>query len=401
MMYTLLVCSLLGTAAGIVTGLVPGIHVNTAAPLSLAIASSCAVGPLAACTFICSMSLTHTFIDFIPSTLLGIPEEDTAVSVLPAHNMVHQGRGLEAIRLSGVSSLFAVCVLVTLSWPVAKALAALYPVVRALIPAILTALLIMMVYSHRAPKKMLMAAGICAISGAFGMVVLSSPWLCKDPLFPVFSGMFGVSTLLASASTTHHIPEQDQDSGIRMERPQLVRSLALGTLSGSFVALVPGIGASQAALISLFGSKESHDRAYIATCCSINTANALFALMALRMFGVARNGALVHVRSILGELTAGEYGVLAASMCLSAGIAYPALLALSRLLLPVLQRVRYRTVSAAGILIQGGLVWALTGRMGVLLCLVATCVGLMPITAGVHRSTVMSFLMIPVLQYYI
>ncbi len=401
MVFALLIFSLLGTGAGIVTGLVPGIHVNTAAPLSLAIASSCAVGPLATCTFICSMSITHTFIDFIPSTLLGIPEEDTAVSVLPAHNMVNGGRGLEAIRLSGVSSLFAVCVLVALSWPVARVLVAIYPVVKALIPAILILLLALMVYSHHKPEKMLAAAAICAISGVFGIIVLSSPWLCPDPMFPVFAGMFGVSTLLASASTTHHIPEQDDDSAIRMERTHLIRSLALGTGSGSFVAMVPGIGASQAALISLFGSKESQDRAYIATCCSINTANALFALMALRMFGVARNGALVHVRSILGELTAGEYGVLTASMCLSAGVAYPVLLALSRLLLPLLQHVRYRAVSAVGILIQVGLVWALTGEMGVLLCIVATCVGLMPITTGVHRSTVMSFLMIPVLQYYL
>ena len=400
-MLALLIFSLLGVGAGICTGLVPGIHVNTAAPLALAISSSLAVEPLAGCMFICSMSITHTFIDFIPATLLGIPEEDTAVTVLPAHAMVNAGRGLEAIRLSGMASMAAVCVLISLSGPILLSLTAVYPLVRMLIPAILASMVVLMVWSHRTPRKMALALAVCAISGLFGIVVLSSPWLCTDPLFPVFSGMFGISTLLASARTSHGIPAQDTDDTIRMPRKELATSIGMGTISGAFVALIPGIGASQAALISLAGAEERSERAYIATCCSINTANALFALMALRMFGVARNGALVQVRAILGDITTVEYGALMGSMCLGAGLAYPVLLCLARLLLPFLQRIRYRVVSATGIGVQLCLVGFLTGVGGIKLCLVATCIGLMPLAAGVHRSTVMSFLMVPVLLYYI
>ncbi|MFW5953219.1 MAG: tripartite tricarboxylate transporter permease, partial [Candidatus Natronoplasma sp.] len=112
----------IGISLGIITGLVPGIHVNT---ISFLIISSLGtislfVGGLISDFGVTNFELllfismlvigcliTHTFLDFIPSTFLGAPEGETALAVLPAHEMLLQGRGYEAVKASALGSFAA------------------------------------------------------------------------------------------------------------------------------------------------------------------------------------------------------------------------------------------------------------------------------------------------------
>lgn len=86
MLIEVLLALLLGVTAGTITGLFPGIHINLVA-LMLFIYSSWLLGfttPIILAVFIVAMSITHVFLDFIPSIFLGAPEEATALSVLRA-----------------------------------------------------------------------------------------------------------------------------------------------------------------------------------------------------------------------------------------------------------------------------------------------------------------------------
>jgi putative membrane protein len=64
--------------AGIVSGLTPGIHINLVSVLvvSLSPKLSGLVSPLSLVVFIVSMGITHTFLDFIPSIFLGVPDAE-------------------------------------------------------------------------------------------------------------------------------------------------------------------------------------------------------------------------------------------------------------------------------------------------------------------------------------
>src|SRR3990167_3829298 len=103
---------LAGVFAGIITGLVPGIHINLVAVMML---SSSAFllnyfSPLSLALFIVAMSVTHTFLDAIPSIFLGAPDSGLELSVLPGHKLLLDGRGYEAVFLTVVGSFFAVIV---------------------------------------------------------------------------------------------------------------------------------------------------------------------------------------------------------------------------------------------------------------------------------------------------
>ena len=61
--------------------------------------------PLGLAVFIISMSITHTFLDSIPSIFLGAPDADMAMAILPGHQLLLEGRGFEAVKLTVIGSL--------------------------------------------------------------------------------------------------------------------------------------------------------------------------------------------------------------------------------------------------------------------------------------------------------
>ena len=82
MILALLVALLLGCLIGTFTGLTPGIHVNLIGVILLSLPLT-KISPIYSLIFLVSMSITHTFLDFIPSIFLGAPDEDTSLSILP------------------------------------------------------------------------------------------------------------------------------------------------------------------------------------------------------------------------------------------------------------------------------------------------------------------------------
>ncbi len=102
---------------GIVTGLVPGIHVNLVAQVLLALsiplydllsnAHLNGLEPLFLSASIIGCTVVHTYMDIIPSVFLGAPDEDNVLSVLPGHRMMLAGRGIEAVKMSLLGSLGA------------------------------------------------------------------------------------------------------------------------------------------------------------------------------------------------------------------------------------------------------------------------------------------------------
>jgi len=116
MFIQILSASALGILSGIVTGLIPGIHINLIAVFVLAnVYRFHSINSLAVASFIMAMSITHTFLDFIPSVFLGAPDDDTALALLPAHRMLAEGKGYEAVMTSVVGSLSGLIMIVLLA----------------------------------------------------------------------------------------------------------------------------------------------------------------------------------------------------------------------------------------------------------------------------------------------
>jgi len=103
---------LVGSLFGIVTGITPGIHINLVAALLLVISPVLLhyFSPIILASVIISMSIVHTFLDFIPGCFLGAPDESTAMAIMPTHRLLLEGKGFEAVKLATIGSFLGLLV---------------------------------------------------------------------------------------------------------------------------------------------------------------------------------------------------------------------------------------------------------------------------------------------------
>jgi putative membrane protein len=296
---------LAGVAAGVmlgtISGLLPGIHVNTMAGglLSLQVALIPVFGPEMLAAAMVAALVTHTFLDSIPSTFLGIPDADTAVSVIPAHALCLEGHGEEAVRISALGS--AAGFLAAL--PVALALLVLAPLFQGYLDWGVAIILIGVAgYLVLFAESPLYAGLVFLVSGALGLFTFHFSFLGSGPfgfsglLMPLLSGMFGISLLLLSGKGA--IPDQYFD-GIQISRHGMLRSGLSGTIAGLVVGWLPGLSSASAnAVVASVADYERDRRGYLFATSAANTVNAVAGLVAFYAIARTRNGVMVALAAI-------------------------------------------------------------------------------------------------------
>jgi len=392
--FTLLGACAVGCSLGVVTGLTPGIHVNTVLPLMGFFSGSGKVG--AAVIF--SLAVTHTFLDFIPSTLFGVPDGDTALSVLPAHQLLLEGRGYEAVKLTVIGSLGALMVSGVLVLPMVYCIPFLYNTVHPYIGYILLLIVGFIILSERSLKSIGWACVIFLISGVYGYIVLSNPLVAEDfILFPVFSGLFGLSTLLISLRGHSELPLQPLDSRIHLRPYQVVTNILKGAAAGIMVSLFPGVCPAHATAVM---SVKSSPRQFLVAVSGVNTANAVYALVGLYTIGKARSGAVLAIQDLI-QLDFSTVVSLLACGLVAAGVASVTALCIAQTLLKMLPTISYKYLMAFTCSILVFIISIITGFTGLLVMAVGCCIGILPLLVGVRRSHCMGTLLFPVLLHYL
>ncbi|MCX6803680.1 MAG: tripartite tricarboxylate transporter permease, partial [Candidatus Diapherotrites archaeon] len=100
-----------GIIAGIIAGLIPGLHSNNIA----IIAAASPIFGNEAMAFMLSMCTVQIFTEFIPSTILGAPSDTTFEAVLPAHKLLLEGKGYDAICHTTFGAIIAIIIGAALS----------------------------------------------------------------------------------------------------------------------------------------------------------------------------------------------------------------------------------------------------------------------------------------------
>jgi len=401
-MLELLVFILVGALLGTFTGMVPGIHVNTVVIVVISLLpvllSHFPIRSVIA--VILAMSVVHTFVDYIPSILLGAPMEDSVLSVLPGHRMLMTGRGYEAIRLTvlgGVgASLLGGLILPfgILFFPI------VYSLARRVMAYLLLFVLFYMVYTERGMKKKLYSLITISYSGLLGIIILNHYILPpKYVLFPALTGLFGISTLLSSARSRPKIPRQTFSYSKRM----YLRGIVMGSLGGVLTGLLPSVGSSQSALIiqNLMGKGERNVREFLVSLGGVNTSDAIYALFALYLIGNPRSGASIAVEQIIGEFGFNDLLFMVAVVMATTFFAAAITLRLARFFVGHIQSIDYGLFTKALLLFLTLFVILLTGWRGILVAATATSIGLSTIYAGVKRTHGMALLMVPTIMYFL
>ena len=389
--------TLVGVVLGALTGLAPGIHANTLAAALLATGAGFAavLGEEALAAAMFAALITHTFLDNIPATFLGVPEAETALSVLPAHALCLEGRGEEAVRCSALGSALAMAFAVPLSLACVLLLPPLQPALDWGIGILLVAVVGYLVLSAESPPW---AFGVFVVSGALGLFALRYGFLAWHPLgadavfLPLLSGLFGIPVLLTASHGP--VPEQ-RFAGISIPDSVLARHSALGTLAGLLVGWLPGL--SNATANGLLDAAVGYDRdrrGFIVATSAANTANAFIGLAAFFAIGRTRNGVLAAMAGLslppMAELMAVGLAAAVGGFLLTVRLAASA---------RHLARVDGRLLSLAVVTLLVLLSAALAGPFGLFVLVLATAVGLVPPLANVRRVHAMGAIMLPVMAW--
>lgn len=390
----MLVEILIGSALGIIAGLTPGIHSNTFAVLAVAYASKLEN----AWVLIVSSAIAYTIADIVPTTLLGVPDEETALATFPAHEMVLEGRAFEAISISAFSSFLSLLLSLPLFLSI-TVIAANYDVVKKLTPFVLIIISAFLVMSEKADalegslavwRKRMYALLVFCASGLLGIVVFSNPYPAElNPagsiFLPLLTGLFGVPVLMQT--TGGRIPEQKAE----LRLPD-INSAAKGSLAGFAVSIFPGISSGIATAIASFG--ERGRAGYIAAMSGANTSNALLCFYMLMVSGKARSGAAKALRE-LGRIP--NYLELTSASVVSAIIALAATLAISFILISRIDKLKPSIISSAVFILLIAIVYYFTGLFGLAVLFTASSIGFAAPLLNVRRVNCMGCLILPIL----
>ena len=335
-LFLIILFCIFGVITGIATGLLPGLHVNNIALILLSISGAIITCfsflfefgfseqfiLVLICVFIISTSISHTFHDVIPSTFLGAPDPDTALSVLPAHSLLVEGKGYEAVALSAMGSYGAIIFCFLLVFPIRTIIGEpirFYDSMIEIMLFILIAISILMIATEKtrieffnikgiAPSflGMLFALFVFILSGFFGLIIfdvpVDSPIGLQSPvLFPALAGLFGTPTLITSLMTKPIIPKQviKEPKLDKKTKQSSLLSIMTGSLGGILVSIVPGITSATGTILSMNARGESDKRQTIITLSAVNTACAFFVVVVLFIILRSRSGATLAAMELI------------------------------------------------------------------------------------------------------
>ena len=396
-MLDIFIAMLFGIACGIVTGLVPGVHVNmvsalllSAAPVLLKITDAM---PLS--VFIISMAVVHTFLDTIPSIYLGAADVENVMAVLPGQRMLLDGKGYEAVKLTIMGSFGALLLVIGAAPMLVVLMSVLQPIVEPWIGWLLIVLVLWMISRE---KKKMMALFVFLLSGVFGLIVLHLG--IEQVLFPMLSGLFGVSSLVLSLQENVKIPEQKISRTMNYDVRQLVKTTTGASVIGSLAGFFPGLGPAQAAALGTVFMKGG-GKEFLVLVGGLGTANMVTSLVTLYTLDKARNGAIVVVRELLDAVNVVDF-VIFLLVALTVGcVGVMLTLFFARRFAQWLGKVNYRMMCASVIVFIVALVLLIPGWKGIIVLAVATLLGMIAPLSNTTRSHAMGCLLLPVILWFV
>jgi putative membrane protein len=350
--------------------------------------------------FIISMAIAHTFLNVLPAIFLGAPDADTALGVLPGHKLLLQGKGYEAVKLTVVGSLLSLILAISLIPFLIIIAPKVYETLQPYIGWILLAVVIYMISAEKGLDKKFWAFTVFLMAGILGILVLTMSNL-KQPLFPMLSGLFGISMLIVSLSNKVEIPKQHITDTIKIPKFENFRALIAATFSGSFISFFPGLGPAQAAILgsNIIGRLSTYT--FLILIGGIDTVNMAVSLVSLYAIDKARNGAVLAIREILVTIDLNTLILFLAIALLVGGIATFLTLFLTKFFVKLVEKVNYQYLGLSVILLITILVFYFSSWLGLLILLVSTAIGIVPNIVNVKRSHSMGCLMLPVILFFV
>lgn len=228
---------LIGIFAGTISGLLPGVHINLVSALLVgSLGYFSGLQPLVLVIFIVAMTITHTFLDFIPSIFLGAPDEDSVLSVLPGHELLLKGKGYEAVVLTLYGCLLGLALSLLFVPIFIFIFTKIYFYLKFVMFFILIFTNLYLLFKEKTSKTL--AFVVFMLSGFLGLITLNLP--LDQALLPLLSGLFGSSSLITSIFKKEKLPKQ-KITEVKMNKKEFIKPGIASILVAPLCSFLPAI----------------------------------------------------------------------------------------------------------------------------------------------------------------
>lgn len=396
-MLELLIPLLVGILLGIITGLIPGLHTNLLSAFLVSISATLLgfLSPLQLVILIIAMGITNTFVDTIPAIYLGAPDEETALSALPGHKLLLEGRGHEAVVYTLIGSAIAIVIFILIT-PI---FLIIVPKIQAFLEQMMSFFLIsasvFLVLDEKDSK--IKSLIIFILAGFLGIATLNLN--IGQPLLPLLTGLFGTSTLIYSISCNSKIPKQIIGKMNISKRNILPPAIATAIVS-PICSFLPGMGASQSAIISSKLIKDTKPNQFLILIGSTNTLVLAISFLTLFLVNKKRTGIASAISEIM-KITSKELMIIILATIVVSIISIYITITLSKFFANKIDKLNYTTISKTIILSLIIAVLLISGWLGLLILLASTTLGLTCTYLNIRKGFLMGCLLIPTILFYL
>lgn len=387
----------LGVLLGIIAGLIPGIHPNFIAIVASSIFYNIFPNNTDFISFIVAMGVTNSFISTIPSILLGAPEDDNFLTILPGHYFLLKGYGYYAIKLTIIGSMFGfLFCLITI--PITYFIfPKIYSFIKNFMAFILCFIAIYTVMLEREKRKIFIASVVFILSGIIGILGNSLPIKENFYLFVALTGLFGLPNLILSIKRNTHLPQQHFKER-KISIKTINKSIFTGSIAGLLTGLLPGVGASHATVIATLG-KISPD-AFLISIGAATTSNVFFSFLALWLIGKPRSGLAITIKEYIPKSGLDEFLLLIIISLLASSLSTIIGIWISKKFVEKLTKIDYRKINIYVMLFLIITVWLSSSFFGIFLLIITTSLGVFAVLSQVKRVNLMGFLILPTILFF-
>jgi len=394
-MLPLLIPLILGILTGTLTGLIPGIHINLITTFLLTLTLTQTIPIQILLIFITATAITHTFLDFIPSIFLGAPSEDTCLSTLPGHELLLQGQGHHALKLTVLGSSIAIISLAIILPTFIYIIPKFYAIIQRMMGILLIWVVIFLISTEKESKTK--AIIIFTLAAFLGTATLNLP--IQNPLLPLLTGLFATSTITHSIKSKTILPEQTTEK-IPFNKKDIIKPTIATILVSPICSLLPGLGSSQAAIIGSQITRKQTREQFLILLGSINTIVMATSFITLFLFQKSRTGAAFAISQIT-SLTPTHLTTILTTTIISATFAIPIALKISKTTAKHIHKIPYTKISTIILIFLIAITTYLTGFLGLLILTTSTALGLTCIEFGTRRSFLMAAILVPTIIFYL
>jgi putative membrane protein len=416
-----LLVALVGAVAASLLACIPALHIYNVAGLLLLLGAGASrwMDAESLSALMIGLVTGYAIVNALPGVFLAVPDESVLFIMLPGQKYLLQGRGMEAVLLTGAGGLGGILLLALLT-PVSSQVA---PAARALLQPhlhwILAAATLFLLLSEwpkgagraRTPLGRLaegwrsLGAGLLTflLSGLLGMVLMFRGPLpaarAYQNLAPAFIGLFAVPQLCLNILSRASVPRQHATHSVGATAPLILRGTLAGAAGGLFAAFFPAVTGGVGGMLAGHATAQRDDRLFLI---SQGASKAVYYVGGLLLFFVpglhlTRGGMAWMLSSVYYPFAPAHYVRAMAAALLSAAAAFFLLLALGNVAARVIPRLNYQRLSAATLVLLAGLVLIVTGPGGLLVAAVGTGIGFLPVLWGSRRMNCLGLVLLPVM----